>query len=243
VITRQLFRNLTCVFIVGLAIAQAQDARATPIFDAANDFNLGNNPNNVWSYGFSSSIGGSFTPFTETSTTFLNPNFETWLVNPQNHPFITRNTAATNQQGLVLNLNPGKIALHPGPDSAGGLLAVLRWTAPSSQAFTLDAVFEGRDTSGGATTDVHILHNGVSLLDGEIDGMFGTGSGPSFSSKLFFNAGDTIDFVVGNGGNDFPQDGTGLDATFTAAVPEPMSLLGLFSVVGITAALKRKGST
>jgi hypothetical protein len=83
---------------------------------------------------------------------------------------------------------------------------VIRFTAPDAGTFVLATSFTGIDFAGPTTTDVHVLLNGSSIFDGNVDG-FGPGSGPSFTTTLTLHAGDTVDFavddvppVVGSGG-------------------------------------------
>ena len=113
-------------------------------------------------------------------------------------------------------------------------IAVVRFTAPASGEFQLNAVFEGREFQGGGpatNTDVHILLDGVALFNGEVSGF---GSDQSFASTLNLNAGDRVDFSVGIGSDgSFLGDTTALDATL-AAVPEPEGLVLLVSGLGIT---------
>ena len=123
-----------------------------------------------------------------------------------------------------MNLDPGKIGMHPG--SLSTQMAVVRWTAPSSGAFDLVSEFEGRDNQTLATTDVFVVHNGSVLSSGFINNQFGAGSGISYSNSLVMDAGDTIDFIVGNSGDGFFGDSTGLAATITS-VPEPSSAMAL----------------
>jgi Ca2+-binding RTX toxin-like protein len=82
------------------------------------------------------------------------------------------------------------------------------------------------DFVGPTTTDVHVLHNGVSLFDGVVNG-YGPGSGPSFSGNVSVTAGDTIDFAVGYGpdGNCY-FDTTGIAATITTPAPAPVVVNG-----------------
>jgi hypothetical protein len=201
-------------------------------YDAARDFSIAGNPNSVWSYGYSATLGGPFVLDTLSATSlFGNSNFDAWLptnaeTSSPDHPFAARNTAATTEQGAGLQLPPGGLGLHPGPD-ASNEYSTVRWTAPQSGLYDVAAAFTDRDNSPplsatpGATVDVHILLNGISLYDAIID-RDGWGLGPSgYGSLLLLTAGDRIDFQVGRGNNDtFIADSTGLVATITT-VPEP----------------------
>src|SRR5271166_5060477 len=172
--------------------------RANTMFNAASDFSLNSNPNGVWSYGYSTTLGGPFLLYTSSSTSVAgNPDWITWQANigVNGTPDIFKNTAATDEQTEGANLEPGELALHPGPD---GEISIARWTAPGAESISLSTTFTGRDNVNGTTTDVHVFRNGSSLFDREVTG-FGPGSDQSFTTSLAVQQGDTIDFAVGFG--------------------------------------------
>jgi hypothetical protein len=111
-----------------------------------------------------------------------------------------------------------------------GLDSAVRFTAPSSGLYDVSLTFV--DASGSATSDVHLVLNGKSLFDNYIN-LEGEDSIATYanSSPLDLKAGDTLDFVVGNGdafgGEMSGDDTTGLEATISE-VPEPSTyaLLG-----------------
>jgi hypothetical protein len=79
----------------------------------------------------------------------------------------------------------------------------------------------------GASTDIHILKNGLSLFDDTIVGKTDTSA---FNSTLQLAAGDNLDFAVGWYTYADGWDLTGLNLSITA-VPEPsvlsLAMLGL----------------
>jgi len=88
---------------------------------------------------------------------------------------------------------------------------VIRWTAPRSRTYEIKVSFFSADIAQGATTDVHIQRNHVSLFDGEVTGI---GSVQNYSTPrlgIALNAADVIDFVIGPNGH-FEFDSTGIDA-------------------------------
>ena len=105
------------------------------------------------------------------------------------------------------------VFFHPGPEDQN---SVLRFTAPASGNYQVQAVFWGDDSVGPTTTDVHVLHNGLGLYTGEVTGFGRPSSDQSFTTTISVAAGDTIDFAVGYGtdGNYF-FDSTGVSAVIT----------------------------
>ena len=80
-----------------------------------------------------------------------------------------------------------------------------------------------------ATTDVHVILNGMTELF--VDAINpGNLSAAYYSGSIELKAGDTIDFLVGDGGNGYGNDSTGIMAAITY-VPEPststLALIGL----------------
>jgi len=210
-------------------------------FNAAADFSATNNPNGVWQYGWSSNLGSTFNLLTATENlcgltdSWFNPNL--FLGNPR----VEHNGTGSTINCITRTFQPDELSLHPG---VNGQYSIVRWVAPEAGTYSLASTFSGLDFVG-TTTDVHVLHNGTSLLDNLVNG-FGAPSARSFASALSVLAGDTIDFAVGFGNGNFYYDTTGLAATIskadTTSVPEPTSVLGLLvlGAFGAGSLLKRK---
>jgi len=191
---------------------QAQNATnvSNVVYNNATDFSITGNPNGAWSYGYlspgASPDSSTFTPYANSGD---NGGIKEWWA-----PF-TLNTPSVfdNPTNGVLDygtgvLQPGQAGFHPGPN---GQYSVYRFTAPSTGSYSLSAVFTGIDHAGGTTTDVHVLDDGNSLFQGNINGYLNTSN---YAATLNLNAGDTIDFVVGYGSDkSYLFDSTGLDAT------------------------------
>jgi hypothetical protein len=64
---------------------------------------------------------------------------------------------------------------------------------------------------GGATTDVHVQRNHVSLFDGFVNGAGSVQNWSTGNEGIALSAGDVIDLVVGPNG-DYTADSTGVDA-------------------------------
>jgi hypothetical protein len=221
-------KNISCLAALGLLFLTAQSISADPIYDAAADFSTAQNPNGVWSYGYSSSLtpGGGLTLYTMSNPIFGNPNFIDWTANiALGDPAVFKNVARTTQTSGTVSLLPGELAFHPGPSDQ---FSFVRFTAPQTGLYSIATTFTGRDIFG-TTSDVHILDNGTSLFTGEVNG-FGPSSDVVVPSILVsLAAGDNIDFAVGFGTDrNFFFDSTGLSASVTSvspAVPEPSSLV------------------
>jgi hypothetical protein len=226
---RTVMRIATIVVVmIGLGWCAPQ-AGAGGIFDAAADFSATNNPNGVWSYGWSSTLGGSF--ILDTDRQNVN-GIDFWRgdIGQDGSPFIGHNGTANPQTFGTGLYQPGQLGFHPGP---GGQFAVVRWVAPQAGLFNVAASFTGLDFAAGTTTDVHVLQNNAILFSDLINGF---GDTKSFTSALSVSAGDRIDFVVGVGPDgSFVSDTTGLGAVIASpSVPEPatLTLLG-FGTVGL----------
>ena len=237
---------LTAVTILGFTASPSFAAT----FDAAADFSLVNNPNGVWQYGWSSSLGSAFNLLTKTDQV-CSGTIDRWLISVQGNPYLNNPAVGHNNTGSTLNCGSGqhsadKLVLAPGPS---GQYSIVRWIAPQAGTYSIDAVFAGLDFVGPTTTDVHVLYNGTSLFSNLING-FGNASAKSLATTLSVAANDIIDFAVGFGSNrNYGFDSTSLDATISSAtptqpesVPEATSTLSLFALgaLGAGSLLKRK---
>ncbi len=215
-------------------------SRASTSFNAATDFSPTNNPNGAWSYGWSPTLGSTFNLYSR-NWNYLNVDGWTYPTNSGAlTPQVIHNGTpnAVNIQDLfgTLILKPGQLAFYP---SALGEFSVVRLTAPATGDYSLTADFSGVNFGFvGMNTDVHVLHNGISLFDGAV---IGGGSITSLSTRLIsVLTGDTIDFIVGWGSDsNYIADSTGLAATISS-VPIP-GAVSLFA--GGLLALFRVGKT
>lgn len=197
----------TFCFVFGSAgLAGAQ------IHDAAADFSLAGNPNGAWSYGWSATPGGAFNAFDNT----LNPDqfdLERW--NATGKDFYL--AAAYNPNGSAVGpgcatdwcVDAGKMTLHPGPNDEH---AVLRFTAPEGGRYQLDVTFSFVDQQA-RTVDVFVLQDDATILDtvmGSASG--GYGDEESVSAEVVLCAGAILDIVVGDGVDNYADDGVQVDA-------------------------------
>lgn len=205
-------------------------------YDLAADFSTAANPNGVWSYGYSVTLGGALILHTSTSPHPAYSTISNWHTDlGYGVPVILRNSTAgtvTNDTGSIV-LTPGQLASHPG---TSGEFSIIRFTAPTAGLFNVTGAFQGADLVG-STTDVHILLNGSSVLAGNVSG-FGAGSGPAFNTDLSLASGDRLEFVVGWANGDFTWDSTAISAVITQ-VPEP-GAAAFFVIGGMVLALRAR---
>ena len=202
---------LVLVLLAG-AVSQADAAD-----NIVGDFSPSSNPTGNWSYGFTSTLGGTFNLFT-TSTTQVPPNqlpcdgTVMFWTTPSGFPLVGHNPSGmTVTCSSTVSVPNDVLTMHPGPS---GAQAVVRWTAPASGTYAIQGFFEGLDFVGPTTTDVHILLNSsTSLFSGNISSF----EVPlTFTLSLSVSAGDKIDFVVGFGSDgNYLFDSTGLKGTIT----------------------------
>lgn len=199
----------TLALAAALCGASAASAASTA-FNPAQDFSTEANPNGVWRYGWTPTLGGSFNDSTMPG---VDAEGGFWRNGRTN---IGYNSTGQTIVGSTYELPIGQLHLHPGQ---GGEVSVLRFVTPTAGQYSLSASFIGLDRSP-TTTDVHVLLNSVSLFDGAVAGFK---SGPAYQTVLTLQAGDLVDFAVGFGNNgNYFSDTTGLTAQI-AAVPEPES--------------------
>jgi uncharacterized repeat protein (TIGR01451 family) len=193
------------VFLPGVTLA----------FDAAGNFSTGSNPNGTWSYGYSYGVGSTFILDTTNTTSYAGLALAGWMgnLNPAfgaNYPIAVKNfTSHPVANNNTTVLQPGQLGLQP---DASNVVSIVRWTAPFSGAFNINATFSGCDVLGDSV-DVHVLYNGSSLFDSVV-----SPSPASYTGSQSILVGDTIDFAVGNGGNGLNDDTTGLAATIRPVV-------------------------
>lgn len=180
--------------------------------DPAAEFSITKNPNGIWSYGYTTTLGSPLILFTHSSVNYWNPRDDHWNVPGlcwDGSPVVDRNLSFTTPDRSPF-VPPDTLIPYPG---CNGEYAVVRWTAPIAGTYKIHSYFQGiqflNSTDLGTTTDVHVLWNSAtSLIDDKING---------FGHVVFFdllqqvNASDTFDFAVGYGDNkNFFADGTAL---------------------------------
>jgi len=203
-------------------------AHAQQVFDLSADFSMKNNPSSVWQYGYSETNSLAPDQFRlDQQSTMVGP-IGFWhptqgdQPGPGYYPYIAYNSTQQPQVGSKgWAISPGEIAMEA---SNSGQYSLVRFVAPTAGNYSISARFVGIHF-GLSTTDVHVLKNGTSLFDADIDGYGGDpafheiqGSSPTaeYSDKITLKANDTITFAVGYGKNKTNfGDTTGLFARIT----------------------------
>lgn len=202
-------------------------------FDAKTDFtttnlNLGaNNPNGVWSYGYSASGNGAVTLFSG-GNYFNDANAFGFRINVGDY---TPGVWKTNTPNWpYAGATAGMLALHPG-STAATQFAVLRFTALTANTYTMDTKWF---TGDKGDVDVYVTKNSSTILFATK--VFGDGGyGPS---PFTLAAGETLELRIGNSGN-YQFDTTPVEFS-VSAVPEPTSLACIGGLVAGIGALSRR---
>ena len=201
-------------------------ARAQTTFDLSADFSLRDNPNKVWQYGYSDT--NSLAPDQFRFDKYSDGASPIGFWHPATssgpglgyYPYIAYNTTKQSQVWPSPNgwvVRGGEVAMEA---SNSGQYSLVRFVAPVAGTYKISAQFAGVHV--WSTTDVHVLHNGTSLFDADIDGYGGDpafrqvqGANPTaeYSGQLEMKANDTVTFAVGYGKNKTNSgDTTGLFA-------------------------------
>jgi hypothetical protein len=215
---KTIYGNLILLAVIVLLFGQLAAAQTT--YDLSADFSFRDNPNKVWQYGYSetnSLAPDQFRVDTQSNRTDMqcDPTGSIGFWHPAAnqgpgagyYPYVAHNAATQAVVGCKgWAVRPGEIAMEA---SNSGQYSLVRFTAPVTGTYEVSAQFEGIHY-GLSTTDVHVLHNGTSLFDADIEGYGGDpafhkveGASPtaSYSGKIVLNANDTVTFAVGYGKN------------------------------------------
>jgi hypothetical protein len=170
-----------------------------------------------WSFGWAPALDGRFVPFvtqTRRLSGLASGDGLAYRTPPDaTHPVAFFNpTHAVRYPGGTFSIQPGQLALHPGP---AGEYAIARWQATEPGRVSVTTEFFGLSASPPnppTTTDVHVRPSVSPAVSGALN-LGGSGNAFRYASTLQVAAGDTIDFAVGFGNGTYTHDSTALDAT------------------------------
>jgi len=179
-------------------------------YDAVKDFSLAENPNGPWSYGYSSSATKA--DFIASPSVFGSKfsKLEGWYANKSGttlHPSVEHNKTLGLIYYAGITHPPDCLHMHPG---RLGHRSIVRFTVPTQGTYKVQGAFKALAQT---TTDPHVLVNDKELMF--IKPINHGNQRQNFSFTRQFAKGDTIDFAVGNGGNGYESDSTGLTLTVT----------------------------
>lgn len=193
-----------------------------------------------WSFGTTgTSVTGAFTAFTQLNTTWDGLYSYLSLVDQPGFGIGSSGSADYVTENITIPV--GSLNFQPGADNE---YSVIRFTAPYAGSFRVNADFMGADRTP-TNSEAYIVSGGQVLFHETIEG-FGFTSYRSGSPTVNLAAGQTIDFLVGQGAGDAYSDSTlftGSVAGFAAAVPEPSTYAMMFvglGLIGFTASKRRK---
>jgi hypothetical protein len=215
-----MFRAIVVLFLLG------SSAQAATTFDLSADFSFQNKHKGVWQYGYSAT--NSLDPGEFRADEYADPTAPVGFWHPSVssgpgpgwYPYVAYNSTKQSQLGSMKGwvVRAGEVAME---GSNSGQYSLVRFVAPVGGTYEITAQFEGVHF-GLSSTDVHVLHQGVSLFDADINGYGGDpafheikGSSPtaSYTGQVKLKAHDIVTFAVGYGKNKTNScDTTGLFA-------------------------------
>src|SRR5713101_1006512 len=188
---------LTGVLAVACLPASAQT------FDLSRDYSRLSNPAGVWTYGFETTVGGGFTPYTDSWQATDNGGalIDIWSKSDHDNSAVYHNGSTVT--GSCCNgagtFPPGTIWFTPGVDGHPDNFGAIRFTVPAGGAGTYRLESAARhylDGPPAGDTDLHVVQDGVELFGQNLPG---GGSATGYTNTLALSDGDTIDFLVGRG--------------------------------------------
>ena len=193
------------------------------------DFSTVFNPSHGWAYG--SSPSNDTTLFTlDMAADDLTEGVDQY-VSPVQYMSIWHNRTSSEIDFATIMFAPGQVVLHPGPS---GEHSMVRWTAPTTGPYDVNAAFTGVD-SFGTTSDVSVFLGTNLLYSSTVDPS--TSNNPTYSSVVSLLAGEDLFFTVGNGLNgNYYNDATQLSVTIQPSgvctqLPVVLGAAGDFAVL------------
>jgi len=199
--------------LVGILLFFGALAQAQTTFDLSAH-SARNNPDQVWQLGYSANNSLAPDQFRFDKQSEMVAPLVFWHPDanhgpgPGYYPYVAFNPTKLTQLGSSNQwaVRAGEVAMEA---SNSVQYSLVRFVAPVTGAYKVSARFAGVHFRL-STTDVHVLYNGKSLFDADIEGYGGDpafhkveGSSPTaeYSGRVEMKANDTITFAVGYGKN------------------------------------------
>ena len=176
------------------------------------------NPHGAWSLGWVEPRAGGLSPF-QLFPEFLvsAEGFHRWSEpsKPYGLPAVLRNPSSNSVELGTFHVQSGQIWAVPG---VGGLLAAVKWTAPSTGNVRLRATFTIVD-GVASSMGVSIRHRDAELQNLTI--LPGFGHSQSYARSFDVQAGDEVVFLVADGDSVVWGDNLATDISFSYGQPSP----------------------
>ncbi len=214
-----IFKQRATGFCVGLVMSLALGAVASgQTWDSINDFSATQNPSNGWSYGWTPSLGGAFNPFPQPGQTC---GADFWVDPSISAISLGRNATPGTVSCFSWSFPTSYMLAHPGPN---GQYTVLRWTPPGPGSYGVSVAITGLDYSFPTTTDVHIRWDGADVSVVNVNSFLNV---TTYQATLLASASTIFEIAIGDGGNGYVGDATGVRATITGACSIPAQSLSV----------------
>lgn len=183
---------------------------------AFGDFAEANLPGSPWTLGWADASGMRPYPIVEVNVY----GADTWHRGDWD-PNVARSGTGADLAGDGF-VYPGSewVHVHPGP---AGERSVVRWSAPADGSWRVTACVQPLRTSYQPTTShASVSVAGEEVLSADVVGFRGTVAATCVDVTRTLVAGDVIEVSVGDGGNGYLWDSTGVSATVSRVGSGPL---------------------
>src|SRR6185436_7599366 len=207
-----------------LAVLTGRAASPVLVYDLSADFSTNSNPAGPWSYGWKSTLPGSFTRFVLKDGGSADNGVLLWYWYKPAGPaiYVNPTSATATSDGGQGVFPPGTVWFYPGIEGNTDNYGIIRFIVPAAVSgnYLLESgVRSYLDGSGSGDTDFHIVHNGAEIFGPFLPPRSGTG----FTNSVVLAAGDTVDFAIGRGmDNSVSGSGLKIQATLTYMSTNPI---------------------
>ena len=225
------------LLIASAAFAMLSAQASASTYDLSSSFSTTSNSSGPFTFGYETTLGGTFTAYNSTTTVVGSTGqFVGWTDGQSNEPNVYKNLSMTTNNIGTVSEAAGQVSFHPGPNRE---FSVIRFTAPVSSLYAISGSAFGTDFVGPTDTEIYGALNQAAPIDlGAVRGY--NAQTLTYNGSIFLTAGTTVDALVGydplgtRPTGPFSYDTTGVNLSFTSAVPEPstwaMMVLGFCGI-------------